>query len=683
MVRTIAKAAFSLLGGFAAAQQAGTTGDNIEKSPPLALSHCTKASGCTIQQANLTLDANWRWVYKVNCPGNGQPCYSAGNCFNAGQWDKTVCEDPEACAQNCAVAGVNAAKYQDTYGVVPIPGGVELKFVTGQNIGSRLYLSMGETYKMFRLKNREFTFDVDVSALPCGLNGAVYFVQMPEDGGKSGDNKAGALYGTGYCDAQCPHDVKFMNGKANVLDWDQQNPFGRMGACCTEMDLWEANSAATAYTPHPCRMDGPLICDGKPCGDADKDERYEGVCDKDGCDYNSYRMGEHSFFGAGPDFTIDTTKKITVVTQFITADGTDTGDLSEIRRIYVQDGKSMQNSVASLLGSSAGNSITDAYCKAQKEMFGDTDDFTAKGGLKQMGKALDQGMVLVMSLWDDDRTSMLWLDSQMGEGDASSPGVARGPCSDSSGLPQDVRSKHGTASVKYSNFMYGEIGSTFTAPPADMPEAAAKVDPYASRLTEYAKAAPPQQASPSLQAPVSVTSPSTWQPSMGLTPSSVCAKEFELCGGGQEWSGPRCCNDGCTCKPKFWSVSQCKPDAGRTSCPAPAPEPSFQAPPLAAARGTAGASWGSSVGGWMYFLLAIQSASLCVFGPYLWQRYMNSKDGFGAPGSPLATLGTPIRRREREVTSPPTVPRPYLDFSNLARFGRSTSTVSVCKPDEV
>ena len=29
---------------------------------------------------------------------------------------------------------------------------------------------------MFKLKNREFTFDVDASALSCGFNGALYFV---------------------------------------------------------------------------------------------------------------------------------------------------------------------------------------------------------------------------------------------------------------------------------------------------------------------------------------------------------------------------------------------------------------------------------------------------------------------------------------------------------------------------
>ena len=58
--------------------------------------------------------------------------------------------------------------------------------------------------------------------MPCGLNGAVYFVEMDADGGsaqaaeKGGANAAGAKYGTGYCDAQCPHDLKFMEGKANV-----------------------------------------------------------------------------------------------------------------------------------------------------------------------------------------------------------------------------------------------------------------------------------------------------------------------------------------------------------------------------------------------------------------------------------------------------------------------------------
>ena len=41
---------------------------------------------------------------------------------------------------------------------------------------------------------------------------------------------------------------------------------------------------------------------------------------------------------------------MTVVTQFITDDGTDTGDLVEMRRIYLQDGKIIDNSFSDLSG---------------------------------------------------------------------------------------------------------------------------------------------------------------------------------------------------------------------------------------------------------------------------------------------------------------------------------------------
>jgi len=41
-----------------------------------------------------------------------------------------------------------------------------------------------DEYKLFSLKNKEFTFDVDVSQLPCGLNGALYLVEMDKVGNK-------------------------------------------------------------------------------------------------------------------------------------------------------------------------------------------------------------------------------------------------------------------------------------------------------------------------------------------------------------------------------------------------------------------------------------------------------------------------------------------------------------------
>jgi cellulose 1,4-beta-cellobiosidase len=96
-------------------------------------------------------------------------------------------------------------------------------------------------------------------------------------------------------------------------------------------DIWEANSMANAYTPHTCSIEGPYRCEGIECGDNDKGERYDGVCDKDGCDINPYRMGNTNFYGRGPEYAVNTLKPMTVVTEFLTADGTDDGDLSEIR----------------------------------------------------------------------------------------------------------------------------------------------------------------------------------------------------------------------------------------------------------------------------------------------------------------------------------------------------------------
>ena len=63
------------------------------------------------------------------------------------------------------------------------------------------------------------------------------------------------------------------SGKANVLGWNASHdpPIGKWGACCAEMDIWEANSRATAYTPHPCSIVGPYTCDGVECGDNSKE----------------------------------------------------------------------------------------------------------------------------------------------------------------------------------------------------------------------------------------------------------------------------------------------------------------------------------------------------------------------------------------------------------------------------
>ena len=80
--------------------------------------------------------------------------------------------------------------------------------------------------------------------------------------------------------------------------------------------------------------------------------------------------------------------------------------------------------------------MKDENADAQKSVFEETNDFKSKGGLKSIGKAMDRGVTLVLSLWDDPVTRMLWLDSDYPLGhDRSKAGVQRGPCSTDSGSP--------------------------------------------------------------------------------------------------------------------------------------------------------------------------------------------------------------------------------------------------------
>lgn len=194
------------------AQQVGT--EQAETHPSMTWSKCTGTGGtsCASQSGKVVLDSNWRWVHKVG---------DYTNCYTDNDWDATLCPDNQSCATNCALEG---GDYPGTYGINVSGNSNKLTFVTkgdyATNIGSRTYLMADDTnYQMFNLLDAEFTFDVDLSQLPCGLNGALYFVSMDKDGGMSKypTNKAGAKYGTGYCDAQCPRDLKFINGEVSTV----------------------------------------------------------------------------------------------------------------------------------------------------------------------------------------------------------------------------------------------------------------------------------------------------------------------------------------------------------------------------------------------------------------------------------------------------------------------------------
>merc|ERR1711981_586225 len=216
---------------------------------------------------------------------------------------------------------------------------------------------------------------------------------------------------------------------------------------------------------HACNVDEQTRCKGKDCGDSGTpkfdvggDERFQGVCDKNGCDINSYRLGTTDFWGPGSNFKIDSTKPVTVTTQFITADGTDSGKLTEVKQLYTQNGKTVEHPMYTVNGNQH-NTISDDYCDDWVATTQDGTNFEEKGGMDAVEKAIDAGVVLVMSLWDDHYANMLWLDSTYPVG-SSDPGAFRGACSAESGVPADVEVDQAKSHVIFSDIKFGPIGST-------------------------------------------------------------------------------------------------------------------------------------------------------------------------------------------------------------------------------
>jgi len=446
----------------AVAQQAGS--QTQEAHPSLSYSECD-ASGCQSKPGKVTIDSNWRWLHATG---------TTNNCYTGNAWDTSLCPDAATCTSNCVLEGAGA-EYENTYGVHASGDKLTLGFVTqgpySKNVGSRNYLMDTEsTYKLFKLKNREFTYTVDDSNLDCGLNGALYFVAMDADGGASKYGNAGAKYGLGYCDAQCPSDLKFINGQANSEGWkpsesDPNAGTGKYGSCCTEIDIWEANKISSAFTLHACDVSEQTRCEGSDCGNGD--DRFKSICDRNGCDMQSHRLGEKKFFGPGSDFQVDSTKPIQVTTQFITDDNTDSGKLVEVKQFYTQNGKTIEHPSYTVNGNKH-DRLTEEFCSDWVATTKDGTNFLEKGGFSAMDKALEKGVVLVMSLWDDHDVNMLWLDS-IYPTDGSQPGSERGTCALTSGVPKDVESKQANAKVIFSDIKVGALGSTVPSGPSPAP----------------------------------------------------------------------------------------------------------------------------------------------------------------------------------------------------------------------
>ena len=79
-------------------------------------------------------------------------------------------------------------------------------------------------------------------------------------------------------------------------------------------------------------------------------------------------------------------------------------------------------------------------------------------------------LVVCVTPQDDTAANMLWLDSSFPTSDPpSSPGVSRGPCPITSGVPGDVRRQHPGAFVKFANIRLGPVNAPLPPPPSPIP----------------------------------------------------------------------------------------------------------------------------------------------------------------------------------------------------------------------
>lgn len=202
MAKSTAAFLLSALVAGVTAQQIGTAIPEVH--PILLTQKCTLAGGCKTLNTSLVADSLRRPFHAVDD--------TSARCWLG----SPLCSDAESCAKNCALEGLDYPAMGVFANGDTLTLNQWLKQADGkyQTVSPRVYLVAEDdkNYEDFRLLNKELAFDVDVSKLVCGMNGALYLSEMEIDGGRGALNAAGAQYGTGYCDAQCP-TLDFINGE--------------------------------------------------------------------------------------------------------------------------------------------------------------------------------------------------------------------------------------------------------------------------------------------------------------------------------------------------------------------------------------------------------------------------------------------------------------------------------------
>ncbi|KOO25747.1 glycosyl hydrolase family7 [Chrysochromulina tobinii] len=208
-------------------------------------------------------------------------------------------------------------------------------------------------YEKLAPLDKSLSFTIDMSAVPCGCNAALYLVQMDMP---SGDD------GSGYCDIQGFDDPSMK--------------------ACTELDVIEGNQKALQSTLHTTPGKGE-----------------DGRCNQDGCAANWGRHEEtNPAYGLPntkgvPSHTIDSSKPLHVTATFTSKRINWYDDAGCAFEVEVAQG---DRRVKLLDSTRDGNGVDR------------TPRPFASADLQRTYEAVTNGLVLVASLWTTDDLS--WLD---------------------------------------------------------------------------------------------------------------------------------------------------------------------------------------------------------------------------------------------------------------------------------
>lgn len=203
-------------------------------------------------------------------------------------------------------------------------------------------------FSLFKLLGRTLSFTVDLHAVGCACNLALYLVEEPARDVDGVPSLAGE-------DAP-----DFCKSSPYYCDANQV-----CGQWCPEIDLMEANNRVFASTPHHC--DAPTSAG-----------HYEN-CDRAGCTGSTKALDVQAY-GPGTEFTIDTTKPFHVHTSFH-------GDpeAQTFKGVFArleQDGRELV--------------LDHSSCSSSY--------------LQNLARAMSSGMAMRITYWGQDAQTMSWLD---------------------------------------------------------------------------------------------------------------------------------------------------------------------------------------------------------------------------------------------------------------------------------